>query len=149
MVEGGGDSRTPRVVLIGASNVTKSLSVIIDIAHQLLGKPLDIFTALGLGRSYGLFSRVLGRGLPSIRDCGLWDALRAEGPSETYALLTDIGNDLAYEAPAKEIVAWIEGQEFDPRISDGRELVTSRTTLTCRGPTHFSPLFRPGFQDRI
>ncbi len=76
MVEGGGDSRTPRVVLIGASNVTKSLSVIIDIAHQLLGKPLDIFTALGLGRSYGLFSRILGRGLPSIRDCGLWDALQ-------------------------------------------------------------------------
>lgn len=113
-----------RVVLLGASNVAQSFSLVVDLAHGILGEPLEIFTAIGHGRSYGQPSVVLGRGLPGIRDCGVWDALAASEPAQTYALVTDIGNDIAYEASVPDILSWLELaferlSAYEPRLVIG------------------------------
>jgi hypothetical protein len=38
----------------------------------------------------------------------LWDLLAADPRRATYALLTDIGNDLLYEAPVANIAGWVD-----------------------------------------
>ncbi len=98
----------PRVVLLGASNLTRGFAVALGTARGILGPPIEVMAALGHGRSYGSWSRFLGRGLPGIVECGLWEALRRRPPAPTYALLTDIGNDILYEAPVPAIAGWIE-----------------------------------------
>ena len=55
-----------RVILLGASNLTRAISTVIGIAQATLDGPLDIVAALGHGRSYGMWSRVLFRELPGI-----------------------------------------------------------------------------------
>ena len=78
-----------------------------------MGKPLDILAALGHGRSYGMRSSIMlgARALPGILQCGLWDALdrsRQQRPDlPTFALLTDIGNDLIYGTSPQGVVAWV------------------------------------------
>src|SRR5262245_4751872 len=71
------------------------------------GQPLEVFAALGHGRSYGSYSSVLGRCLPGILHCGLWPAMAERPPAPTAALLTDIGNDLLFEAPPGLIADWV------------------------------------------
>jgi hypothetical protein len=97
-----------RVVLLGASNIARSLSIVIDSARNVWGSPLDIVAATGHGRSYGMSSCVLGRTLPGILQSGLWDALAQRNPAPTATLLTDIGNDILYGASAKQITDWVE-----------------------------------------
>ena len=97
-----------RVVLLGASNLKLGLSSVISAAQAAWGRPLDIVAALGHGRGYGLESRVLGRVLPSILDCGVWSALETRQPAQTASLLTDIGNDLVYGAHPEQLLEWIE-----------------------------------------
>lgn len=97
-----------RVVLLGASNLTRGISTVIDTARQVWGAPLEVLAALGHGRSYGLGSSVLVRRLPGILQCGLWDALSALPPAPTAALVTDIGNDILYGASVASILAWVE-----------------------------------------
>lgn len=99
---------TQRVVLLGASNIARSIATVVANAEQVLGEPLDILAAFGHGRSYGQASHFLGRTLPGIAECGLWPALDTRPPLPTYALLTDIGNDLLYDVPVPRIVSWIE-----------------------------------------
>jgi hypothetical protein len=113
---------TGRVVILGASNCTRGISTIITAARRLLGSPLEVHAAIGHGRSYGLRSRVLARALPGIIDCRLWGAIGASdvageagraaqrqrlraGP--TFALITDIGNDVMYGADPEQIAAWV------------------------------------------
>jgi hypothetical protein len=67
----------------------------------------EIFAALGLGRSYGMRSRVLARTLPAILDCGLWAALDAHPPAPSRALVTDVGNDILYGAEPARILGWV------------------------------------------
>src|SRR5439155_25831965 len=55
----------------------------------------------------GMHSSVLGRALPGILDCGLWDTLAQQPPAPLAALLTDIGNDLLFEAPPDLIADWV------------------------------------------
>ena len=76
-------------------------------AQASWGQPLDILAALGHGRGYGLESRVLGRRLPPILECGLWEALDRRPPCETAALLTDIGNDLVLGAEPEQLIEWV------------------------------------------
>ena len=63
-----------RVVLLGASNLTRGISTVVGTARRLLGPMPHVFVAYGHGRSYGVRSRVLIRGLPGILNCGLWPA---------------------------------------------------------------------------
>ncbi len=96
-----------RVVAVGASNLTLGLSRVVDTARRLLGDPVEILAAHGPGRSYGTPTSVLGRRLPSIKDCGLWAALEEADERPTYALMTDIGNDILYEVPVEVILDWV------------------------------------------
>jgi hypothetical protein len=97
-----------RIVLLGASNLTRGISTVIESAQNIWGSPLDVCGALGHGRSYGWTSNFLGRSLPGIVDCGLWKALEARPKLPTAALITDIGNDLMYGAPVPQIARWVE-----------------------------------------
>lgn len=97
-----------RVVLLGASNLTRGISTVVETACGQWGRPLDVLAALGHGRSYGDLSTVLGRTLPGIIECGLWSALAERPPLPTSALITDIGNDLFYGATPNEIAGWVE-----------------------------------------
>ena len=96
----------PRIVLLGASNLTRGISTVVGMAGGVVETPCEFLIAMGLGRSYGQDSTVLGRRLPGITECGLWSALRqASGP--TFALITDIGNDVIYGVPVETIVRWV------------------------------------------
>jgi hypothetical protein len=114
-----------RVVLLGASNLTRGIATVVETARSLWGRPLDVLAALGHGRSYGMRSTVLGRTLPSTLDCGLWDALARRPAAPTAALVTDIGNDLLYEAPVERIVDWV-GQCLDRLLAKGARVAISR-----------------------
>lgn len=97
-----------RVVLLGASNLTRGISTVVRLAQLAFDGPLEVLAALGAGRSYGVTSRVLVRELPGIDGCGIWDAL-ARGPRlPTAALVTDIGNDIFYGASVEQILGWVE-----------------------------------------
>ena len=98
-----------RVVLLGASNLARGISSAVRAARASVGSaPLEFLIARGHGRSYGQPSRVLGRTLPGITECGLWEALGRTPVERTYALITDIGNDVAYGVDVETIAGWVE-----------------------------------------
>jgi len=99
---------TPRLVLLGASNLSLGLGCAVAAARADAGVPLEVLAAHGLGRSYGSESRVGARVLPGILQCGLWDALEREGGSACRALLTDLGNDILYGTEVGRITGWLE-----------------------------------------
>lgn len=100
---------TTRVVLLGASNLTMALPTVLATARALAGPgPLEFFVAAGHGRCYGRWSRVLVRGLPSILDCGLWPAALGAAPARTFALVTDVGNDVPSGAAPADLAGWID-----------------------------------------
>ena len=101
-------SPAKRAVLLGASNLSRGLPAVLDTVLCCSGGPAEVFLAAGRGRSYGVPSSFLGRTLPGIVHCGLWDALAEQPPLPTVALLTDIGNDLLYEVPVPQIAGWVE-----------------------------------------
>ena len=96
-----------RVVLLGASNVTLGFGVVTKLVRGGFAGPLDVRAAIGHGRSYGAWSSVAGRGLPAILGCGLWDGLASAPPAPTFALVTDVGNDLMYGFPPATIAGWV------------------------------------------
>ncbi len=95
-----------RIVLLGASNLTMSLRLIIQMMQYHYGGPSEVLVAAGHGRSYGQFSQVLFRGLPGITGCGLWQQFELTKTCPTYALLTDVGNDIPYEYAPEQILLW-------------------------------------------
>ena len=97
-----------RIVALGASNLTRGLPVLVAAARARGGPAVEVVAALGLGRSYGMESRVLARTLPGILDSGLWRALEERPPLPTRALVTDVGNDILYGAPPPRILEWVE-----------------------------------------
>ncbi|MEQ8791969.1 MAG: hypothetical protein RIC55_37275 [Pirellulaceae bacterium] len=105
-----GDDAPPmrRVVIVGASNVVRGISTIYDTSARCWGTPLDFLVAHGHGRSYGGTSYFLGRGLPGIRQCGLWSDLKERPPAPTAALLTDVGNDILYGFEVERIGDWVD-----------------------------------------
>ncbi|MCH5377449.1 MAG: hypothetical protein JJ992_26105, partial [Planctomycetes bacterium] len=88
--------------------MVRGISTLVPTTRHALGGPLDWMAAIGHGRGYVTRSWVLGRTLPSIVECGLWQALTNRAPATTSALLTDIGNDLVYGATVDQIVRGIE-----------------------------------------
>ena len=117
-------SAPPRIVALGASNLTRGLRTVVAAARETWGRDVEVIAALGHGRSYGGESRFLGRTLPGILDCGLWRELARRPPAPTRALLTDVGNDVAYGHGAERTLAWVE--ECLDRLAP----LTSDVTLT-------------------
>jgi len=105
-LSGGGS--VGRVVALGASNLTRGLRTLVSTARDLGGPEVEVLLALGLGRSYGARSRVLGRSLPGILQSGLWAQLEALPSVPTRGLITDVGNDILYGSPPEEVLAWVE-----------------------------------------
>jgi hypothetical protein len=97
-----------RVVLLGASNLTRAFPLVVGELRARRTGPLEILCAHGRGRSYGTSSRFLGRELPGILECGLWRALERRDSARIDALLTDIGNDIMYGAEVTTILGWID-----------------------------------------
>jgi hypothetical protein len=104
------DTSVSRVVLLGASNLTLAFPSLLETLDARQTGRSEIFAALGHGRSYGTWSRVLFRALPSITKCELWrDLARADRTAAaTRALVTDVGNDLLYGASPAQIAGWVE-----------------------------------------
>ena len=108
-----------RFVLLGASNLTMGLPLIVPSLQKMAPGPCEVLAAAGFGRSYGDWSFFLYRSLPGIVDCGLWKQLtqrvaaeNAERPGPSAAaplsaLLTDIGNDVLYGYSAAQIAGWV------------------------------------------
>lgn len=97
-----------RVVLLGASNLKMGFPAALARLRRGIESPVEVLAALGHGRSYGMWSRLLGiRQLPGIVDCGLWQDLDRRSPLPTLAILTDVGNDLLYGASAPQIAGWV------------------------------------------
>ncbi|QBQ54205.1 SGNH/GDSL hydrolase family protein [Nitrosococcus wardiae] len=97
-----------QIVLLGASNLSRSLPRIVATAQLICGRPSRFLVAAGHGRSFGVYSRVGGRGLPGITQCGLWEDLVLEAPGPTFALLTDLGNDIAYGQLPEKLMRWVQ-----------------------------------------
>lgn len=64
--------------------------------------------AKGHGRSYGQESSCLGKKIPGIFSSGIWRAIEQEKSMPISAVMTDIGNDLAYEVPVETVLQWVE-----------------------------------------
>jgi hypothetical protein len=98
-----------RFVLLGASNLTVSFPLIINSLRSHEREPVEILAAHGHGRSYGIRSRFLFRSLPGITKARLWEVLDdLPSSAKTFALLTDVGNDLLYSVTVQQITQWIE-----------------------------------------
>ena len=97
---------SPRtLLLLGASNVSVSLRRILRLLRGGFDGELNVLVAAGHGRSYANRTRVLGRGLPGILRCGVWDALPPP-PAPLHVLLTDVGNDLLYGTAPAVLTGW-------------------------------------------
>lgn len=96
-----------RVIVLGASNATRGLRVVLAAAKQRFREPIDLLAAIGNGRSYGIPARFLGRVLPGIRNCPLWEEWSAREPLPTTAVITDIGNDIVYGVSVPQILGWV------------------------------------------
>lgn len=98
-----------RAVLLGASNLQAALPTLIEDLRHAAGGPVEVLAACGHGRSYGAWSRFLYiRRLPGIAQCGLWADLEARPPLPTVALLSDVGNDLAYGELPETVAGWVD-----------------------------------------
>jgi hypothetical protein len=108
-------------VLLGASNAVLGFRCAVRAARAKLGAPLEVLAAVGHGRSYGVESSVFRRQLPAIASCGLWSELRERPASSTFAIVTDLGNDLAYGFAPDQVQAWLE--ESLDRLADAKAQV--------------------------
>lgn len=104
----GTDGRIARVVAIGASNLTRGFQTVVSTARTAWGPDVEVIAALGHGRSYGATSTFLVRTLPGILQSGLWTRLASAPMVPTRALVTDVGNDILYGYPAKDVLAWVD-----------------------------------------
>jgi hypothetical protein len=126
-----------RAVVLGASNVIRNLSTVVETARKAAGAPLDLLIAAGHGRSYGMWNWVLGYSVPGIVQCGLWQALEERPTVPTTALITDIGNDILYGASAETILSWVE--QCVARLAPRCERIVI-TELPMAGVRELSPL---------
>jgi hypothetical protein len=97
-----------RVVALGASNLTRGLHTVVSTARAVWGPDVEVFAALGHGRSYAAPSLFLYRRLPGILESGLWKELERQPTVSTRALITDVGNDIIYGFSTEQILEWIE-----------------------------------------
>ena len=100
---------TRRVVLLGASNLTRSFATIVETVRQTWREPVELMVAMGHGRSYGQETTVLGRKISGIFFSPLWQDLERRPALPTVAFITDVGNDLLYDVPIDQLLEWVEG----------------------------------------
>jgi hypothetical protein len=124
----------PRVVLLGASNLSQGISTVVETAQNICRQPVQVLAAAGFGRSYGIDSRVLGRTLPGIIHCGLWETLAQQTEIPTTALVTDIGNDILYGVEVPQILEWVK------TVIDRLQQAQARICLTLLPPIEPSNL---------
>lgn len=129
-----------RLVALGASNLTRGLATVVREARTAWGDPLEVFAALGHGRSYGAWSRIPFRELPGILESELWAELERRPPLPTRALVTDVGNDVLYGSSAETVLAWVE-ESIDRLSRLTRDVVVTDLPL-WRART----LSRPAFE---
>lgn len=116
-------SPVARFVLLGASNLTMGFPALFAALHRRAGGPVEVLGAFGHGRSYGTWSRILFvRWLPGITGCGLWDELARRPCVPTYALVTDVGNDLGYGQEVETVLAWV-GSCLERLAAHGAQVV--------------------------
>lgn len=137
-----------RIILLGASNLTLSLRLVINLMQQRFGGPSEILAAVGHGRAYGVSSQMLGRGLPGIAECGLWQQLHEMESCPTVALLTDIGNDILYGVAPERILQAVESCIARLQQQSAQAVVTNLPMapvecLSERRYTIFRNLFYP------
>lgn len=137
-----------RVILLGASNLTRAFARVVATARHFCGEPIDLLAALGHGRAYRSSSSVLGRGLGPIRDSGLWGTLHELPRVPTQALVTDIGNDLllgnSAETIARDVRICIERLlAHDANVVITRLPVENLETLSPKRFLFFRRLFFP------
>lgn len=100
------------IAVFGASNVTVSLPTIVAETYASQTAPLEIAVAHGPGRSYGAIAGCFLYSYPGLLKCGLLDhcrRFRARYPEgRIYALLTDIGNDLALTGQNRALHFWLD-----------------------------------------
>lgn len=114
-----------RLIGLGASNLVRALPQLIAALDSARRGPIEVLAACGHGRSYGQWSQVFGiRSLPGIRQSALWSALAERPPAPTVALITDVGNDLAYGAELATITDWLERCFADLAAVEARTVVT-------------------------
>ena len=123
-------SRTPRrrLILLGASNLARGIATAVATAGVAWSEPIDLLAALGHGRSYGMNNWVLGRTLPGIATCQLWNDLDAREPLPTSAIVTDIGNDILYGVSPEKISAWVK-KCFERLSTRGAAIATTGLPL--------------------
>jgi hypothetical protein len=117
-----------RVVLLGASNLSLMFPTVVESARAMYNAPLEFVVAKGFGRSYGRESKFFGKKFLGILQSGLWEAIDRAATLPTVALVSDIGNDLAYEAPVETVVGWVE-QVLDRLAAQGAQVVLSNIPL--------------------
>jgi len=130
-------------VALGASNLTRGFQALVSGSRERWGSDVEVLAALGHGRSYGSESRVLFRTLPGILDSGLWAELERLPPAPTLGLITDVGNDILYGAPASRILDWV-GECVDRLQQHAEHVVLTDLPLASVGrlsPARFA-LFR-------
>ncbi|WP_207398351.1 SGNH/GDSL hydrolase family protein [Bremerella alba] len=91
----------------------------------MISKPLEVYAAIGRGRSYGTQSQFLFRRLPGILESELWPTLESRANSaKTSCVITDIGNDLLYSRTVDQIIAWLEQCIIRLRLTAGPIAIT-------------------------
>ena len=109
------------LVLLGASNLTRSFPYVVSLATHGFEESLSLFVAKGSGRSYGHEAGSFGKKFPGIFFSGIWSALESAKAAPISAVITDVGNDLGYEVPVEELVEWVRGcidrlQQLDAHV---------------------------------
>lgn len=132
----GGDPRPrgarPRLIALGASNLARGMLALLDAARAAHDGPVEAFAALGRGRSYGIRSSLLGRGLGGIDDCGLWPTLAASAAAPTTAVVMDVGNDLLYGVEVDQLLTWVAAALTRLRSTGARTIVVGLPMVTIR-----------------
>jgi hypothetical protein len=98
----------PRLLCVGASNLARMALPLLAAARARAGGPVEAHLALGRGRSFGVRSSLLGRGLDGIRHSALWPLLPTLPTAPTTAVLLDVGNDLLYGFSPPAILGWVD-----------------------------------------
>lgn len=102
-----------RIQLYGASNLWLSRRAALAAARRRFEGPLEIGLACGPGRSYGLRA-----GNPLVRYRPLREVdFPQSSPVPTVAILSDIGNDIAYAQRPDTTVTWV--RELAERLEAG------------------------------